>query len=53
VLVVENNYTGQLAGYLRREVGFHDTLYGCHKYNGDPFLASEVYSRAREVLLHG
>jgi len=53
VLVVENNYTGQLGGYLRREVGFHEKLHGCHKYNGDPFLASEIYSRAREVLLNG
>lgn len=53
VLVVENNYTGQLAGYLAREVGFHDKIQNCTKYDGDPFLASEIYSRAREVLLHG
>lgn len=42
VLVVDNNFTGQLAGLIKREVGFHDKIESLLKYDGNPFFVSEI-----------
>lgn len=47
VVVVDNNYTGQLAGLLCKEIGFHDKMDVLHKYNGNPFTVSEIVSHVK------
>jgi len=42
VIVVDNNFTGQLAGLIRREVGFHDKIENLLKYDGNPFTVREI-----------
>jgi 2-oxoglutarate ferredoxin oxidoreductase subunit alpha len=50
-LVVENNYTGQLARHIRAETGF--TVDGkILKYDGEPFEPHHIVARVKEVL-HG
>ena len=50
-LVVENNYTGQLARHIRAETGF--TVHGkILKYDGEPFEPHHIVERVKEVL-HG
>lgn len=52
LLAVEANYTGQFAGYLRRETGvaIEKRLL---KYNGEPIYPGEVVKAAREELVRG
>jgi len=42
VVVVEENYTGQLTGLIKRELGYHDKIKSLLKYNGNPFLVREI-----------
>jgi 2-oxoglutarate ferredoxin oxidoreductase subunit alpha len=50
-LVVENNYTGQLARHIRAETGC--TVDGkILKYDGEPFEPHHIVARVKEVL-HG
>jgi 2-oxoglutarate ferredoxin oxidoreductase subunit alpha len=50
-LVVENNYTGQLARHIRAETGF--TVDGkILKYDGEPFEPHHIVERVKEIL-HG
>jgi 2-oxoglutarate ferredoxin oxidoreductase subunit alpha len=50
-LVVENNYTGQLARHIRAETGF--TVDGkILKYDGEPFEPHHIVERVKEAL-HG
>jgi 2-oxoglutarate ferredoxin oxidoreductase subunit alpha len=48
VFVVEVNYTGQLAGLLRREV--QRPIISLSKADGQIFTASEVISRIEQVM---
>ncbi|MEX2355444.1 MAG: 2-oxoacid:acceptor oxidoreductase subunit alpha [Thermaerobacterales bacterium] len=50
VLVIENNFTGQVRGLLKQHVGYHDRYESCLKYDGDPFLIEEIVTKARETL---
>ncbi|MGQ4810520.1 2-oxoglutarate oxidoreductase subunit KorA [Candidatus Entotheonellaceae bacterium PAL068K] len=50
-LVVENNYSGQLARHIRAETGF--TVHGkILKYDGEPFEPHHIVERVKEEL-HG
>jgi len=50
-LVVENNYSGQLARHIRAETGF--TVSGkILKYDGEPFEPHHIVERVKEIL-HG
>ncbi|MFC7441520.1 2-oxoacid:acceptor oxidoreductase subunit alpha [Laceyella putida] len=53
VLVVENNATGQLTNLIKMHVGFADKLVHYGKYDGNPFLPSEIYKQSKELLVHG
>lgn len=53
VLVVENNATGQLTKLLKMNVGFSEKLEHVGKYDGNPFLPSEIYKQCKELLVHG
>ncbi|GGE24788.1 pyruvate ferredoxin oxidoreductase subunit alpha [Marinithermofilum abyssi] len=53
VVVVENNATGQLANLLKLHVGMADKITHIGKYDGNPFLPSEIYNQCKELLVHG
>jgi 2-oxoglutarate ferredoxin oxidoreductase subunit alpha len=53
VLVVENNATGQLTNLIKMHVGFAEKLVHYGKYDGNPFLPSEIYKQCKELLVHG
>ena len=49
VLIVENNFTGQFARYLRSETGF--TAHGhIRKYDGEPFMPHHIVAAVKEQL---
>ncbi len=49
VIIVENNYTGQFARYLRSETGFaaHGHI---RKYDGEPFMPHHIVEGVKEQL---
>jgi 2-oxoglutarate ferredoxin oxidoreductase subunit alpha len=49
VIVVENNYTGQLANIMKMNIGGHDKIENITKYNGTPFLPGELENRVKEL----
>ncbi|MFD0825376.1 2-oxoacid:acceptor oxidoreductase subunit alpha [Neobacillus sp. M.A.Huq-85] len=50
VLVVENNATGQLANIMKMNVGHAEKITKFVKYDGNPFLPHEVYSKCKELF---
>jgi 2-oxoglutarate/2-oxoacid ferredoxin oxidoreductase subunit alpha len=50
VVVVEQNATGQLANIIKMNVGHADKIYSVLKYDGNPFLPHEVYTKCKELL---
>jgi 2-oxoglutarate ferredoxin oxidoreductase subunit alpha len=49
VIIVENNYSGQFARYLRAETGF--TAHGhIRKYDGEPFMPHHIIESVKEQL---
>lgn len=51
VVVLENNATGQLANLIKQNVGYHEKIVNLLKYDGTPFLPSEVYQACKELKL--
>ncbi len=49
VIVLENNATGQLANLIKQNIGYHDKIENLLKYDGTPFLPSEVYKACKEL----
>lgn len=52
-LVVELNTTGQLAHIIQQQVGYHNKLESCLKYDGDPIRLSEILARAQQIFPMG
>ena len=50
VVVIENNATGQLANLLKMNIGHADKITKLLKYDGNPFLPYEVYTKCRELI---
>ncbi|MBB6444196.1 2-oxoacid:acceptor oxidoreductase subunit alpha [Bacillus benzoevorans] len=50
IAVIENNATGQLANIIRMNVGNIGKINKVLKYNGNPFLPHEVYTKCKELL---
>ena len=50
VIVVENNATGQLANIMKMNIGFNDKITKYLKYDGNPFLPHEIYSKCKELF---
>lgn len=50
VAVIENNATGQLANLIKVNVGYHEKIQNVLKYDGTPFLPSEVYKACKELI---
>ena len=49
VVVVENNYSGQFARYLRSETGFAADGH-IRKYDGEPFMPHHIVDGVRAIL---
>ncbi len=50
VVVVEQNATGQLANLLKMNVGHADKIASVLKFDGNPFLPGDVYTKCKELL---
>lgn len=51
VVVLENNATGQLAGQIKMNVGYADKIRSLLKYDGNPFLPSEVFKACKDLAV--
>jgi 2-oxoglutarate ferredoxin oxidoreductase subunit alpha len=51
VVVVENNYTAQLSDLIKLHCGHGDKIKNVLKYDGTPFLPSEIHQRCKELTL--
>ncbi|QJC52213.1 2-oxoacid:acceptor oxidoreductase subunit alpha [Paenibacillus albicereus] len=49
VIVLENNATAQLAAQIKLHCGRADKIRSLLKYDGNPFLPSEVYEASKEM----
>ncbi|GFN31816.1 2-oxoacid:acceptor oxidoreductase subunit alpha [Paenibacillus xylaniclasticus] len=49
VIVLENNATAQLASQIKMHAGYADKIHNLLKYDGNPFLPSEVYKACKEL----
>lgn len=49
VLVIENNATAQLASQIKMHAGYSDKIESLLKYDGNPFLPSEVFKACKEL----
>lgn len=49
MIVVENNYTGQLANIMKMNIGGHDKIETITKYDGTPFLPGELENKVKEL----
>ncbi|WP_027417882.1 2-oxoacid:acceptor oxidoreductase subunit alpha [Aneurinibacillus terranovensis] len=50
VIVIEHNATAQLADQIKLHVGAADKINSMLKYDGNPFLPSEIYNKTKELL---
>jgi 2-oxoglutarate ferredoxin oxidoreductase subunit alpha len=48
-IIVENNYSGQFARYLRSETGYQPNGY-IRKYDGEPFMPHHIVESVKEQL---
>jgi 2-oxoglutarate ferredoxin oxidoreductase subunit alpha len=51
VVVVEYNATGQLTQLIKLNAGYADKIRSVLKYNGNPFLPSEIHQQCKELML--
>ncbi|MFT9486153.1 MAG: 2-oxoacid:acceptor oxidoreductase subunit alpha [Tepidibacillus sp.] len=50
VIVVENNGTGQIANLIKLNVGMAEKIQSLLKYDGNPFLPSEIYNGCKGLM---
>ncbi|MFC5402015.1 2-oxoacid:acceptor oxidoreductase subunit alpha [Cohnella soli] len=50
IVVLENNATGQLANLIKQNIGHHDKIKNLLKYDGTPFLPSEIHKACKELI---
>jgi len=50
IVVLENNATGQLANLIKLNLGYHDKIRNMLKYDGTPFLPSEIHKACKELI---
>lgn len=53
VIVIENNATAQLASQIKMHAGFAEKIESLLKYDGNPFLPSDVHKACKELSLDG
>lgn len=42
IVIVENNFSGQLAQIIKANIGYHDKIKSLVKYDGNPFTIEEI-----------
>ncbi|MEK9659137.1 MAG: 2-oxoacid:acceptor oxidoreductase subunit alpha [Chloroflexota bacterium] len=52
VIIVENNYSGQFARYLRSETGFKAAAH-IRKYDGEPFMPHHIVEGVQAIVKDG
>lgn len=52
IIIVENNYSGQFARYLRSETGIAADAH-IRKYDGEPFMPHQIVNGVKEILAGG
>lgn len=50
VIVIENNGTGQITNLVKLQVGVADKVESVLKYDGNPFLPSEIYNGCKGLI---
>lgn len=50
VIVVENNYTGQLANVIKQHIDNHEKIQSLTKFDGRPFLPSDILRFCKELV---
>lgn len=50
VVVVEHNATGQLANLIKMNVGYGEKIHNILKYDGNPFMPVEIYTKCKELF---
>jgi len=50
IVVVENNATAQLASLIKLNAGYADKIKSVLKFNGNPFLPSEIYNQCKGMI---
>jgi 2-oxoglutarate/2-oxoacid ferredoxin oxidoreductase subunit alpha len=50
IVVIENNATAQLANQIKLNVGYADRIENILKYDGTPFLPSEVHTKCKGLI---
>lgn len=53
VVVVENNATGQIADLIKLNIGSAEKVKSVLKYDGNPFLPSDIYNEIKGLVKHG
>lgn len=53
VIVIENNATAQLASQIKMNAGFAEKIESLLKYDGNPFLPSDVHKACKELSKDG
>ncbi|MGE5704592.1 MAG: 2-oxoacid:acceptor oxidoreductase subunit alpha [Clostridia bacterium] len=53
VVVVENNATGQIANLVKLNVGSAEKVHSLLKYDGNPFLPSDIHNQIKGLIKHG
>jgi 2-oxoglutarate ferredoxin oxidoreductase subunit alpha len=49
-LVIENNATAQLASQIKMNAGYAEKIKHLLKYDGNPFLPSDIYKACKELI---
>nr|WP_306220658.1 2-oxoacid:acceptor oxidoreductase subunit alpha [Cohnella sp. WQ 127256] len=49
IVVMENNATGQLSNLIKQNIGYHHKIRNLLKYDGTPFLPSEIHKACKEL----
>ncbi|AOT69724.1 2-oxoacid:acceptor oxidoreductase subunit alpha [Geosporobacter ferrireducens] len=50
ILVIENNYTGQLTNILKQEIGYHHQIHSLVRYDGLPFIHKDIRMKIEELI---
>jgi 2-oxoglutarate ferredoxin oxidoreductase subunit alpha len=49
VLIIEQNFTGQMNDYIRMKTGF-DIKHNLRRYDGEPIVPTQIIAKVKEVL---
>lgn len=53
IIVIENNYEGQLLHWLKQHFAIHDRCFSIRQYDGNPFTVSRIVTEIKGVCARG